>query len=178
MKMNQIYLKSFSQLQDTIALNKENISSIDLFENLLKWGNSLVNSKNRLIKNLYTDNFLYFKKINILDYTFEPIWYNLDDILESNIFKTRQLKLKTLVEEVRDILWELVVFKSNRECKIFSNSYMRVFTDESKENIFLCCDICDYMEDMKGNQVVNNKVLIPATSNQIKINQIIPSLDW
>jgi len=174
--MNQFYLKSFFQLQDKIAMQGKDISPRYLYDELLNWGRLLSDSKNLSIKNLHTDYFLYFDGLDLADYFFQPLWYNLNDIVENDFLKIKPRELKNAVVVVRDMIWELVVFKSNRECKILPNNCMRVFTDKLKEQLFFCCDMCDYTEDINRKEVLINRLLLPATIQHIRRNNILPCI--
>ena len=177
--MRKKYLKQFNVLQDALRLRKESLTPRELYTKLFNWGIQLEESKDVHIKALYLDYFRYFEKLKIDDYAFEPLWYDFNDLLEFDLLKSTPETLESAAVVARDILWEIVAFKTDRDCKVLPVDNLRILTDEQKQDVFFCCDVCFYTEDINGIRVeidsIVYPILYPATMDQVMKFNIRPA---
>lgn len=174
------YLKEFVFTQIAIEFKKHSISPKQLYNELMQWARLVSASKDIRILALYDQNLQYFDRLEIEDYHFEPLWYNLKDLVEYDFLNPTPVKLDQAVAIVSEILWELVAFKSERNCKLLRNDNLRVLTDASRKEIIFCCDRCSYTENMEGIKIdamptESIKRWYPATKSQISNCNIQPA---
>ena len=174
--MEKKYLKNFVIFQIWLIEHRQTLTPKDLYIELLSWGKQLNDSNEMRIKNLYTNYLQYFDKLKIDEYLFEPLWYDFNDLIDFCLLKYEPKRLERIVVIIRDVLWEIIAFKTNRSCKILPEDNLRFLTDELKEYIYFSCDSCFYTEDLEGNKRKVEMKLYPATINQIKQYEVQPAL--
>jgi len=142
---------------------------------MMNWSSSLKETKDREIRKMYLDYISYFENIDIRDHLFDPLWYDFDELINTNFLKMPLENLENVVHNVRDILWEIIAFKTDRECKVLPIDNLRLLTDKNRANVFFCCDVCGYIENIAGEKFKNNDILFPATNQQILEYKVCPA---
>lgn len=169
------YLKTFIQLQEEFEKLKGEYAPIDLYVKLVAWANNLANSNEKTIKELYVIYFDYFKNLEIKDFSFQPLWYNFSELMQFDFLNHNPKDLKRTVVVVRDILWEIIAFKTNRNCKVIETDNLRLLTNSSRDVLYFCCDTCSYAENIDGTQIKITEILYPATTVQILNSKVSPA---
>ena len=160
------YLNSFYLLQEKLNANKEFLTPKDLYLELIQWSKLLMETKDLRVQSLYFEYLSYFKKFDVNDYLMEPLWYSFEELVNVDLLGDFSGNLDSLVLRVRGILWEIIAFKTKRDCKILPIDNLRMLTNERKSEIFFSCDVCGYTENVKGEKVKLLEVLYPATKLQ------------
>lgn len=173
----RIYFQSWDRLKSDVSIHRTMITPIELREKLIEWSMSLSEAKDKHVKMLYSRYLEYYTKLNLELYRFNKTWYSLENLIETRILKKTPSKIDYLIVDVRDLLNEIIVFKSNRECKQFYHENLRVFTDKESTKLYFCCDACSYAEDFDGITLNVESVLIPATAQQIRDYNVEPNLE-
>lgn len=169
-----IYISSWEELKSEIKGKLLVVTPIEFYVKLLEWAYSLKNSHDQHVRNLYNEYLEYYTQIDIDKYVFSELWYSFDGLIKYDYLNLNQAKLDILVVRCRDLLNEITVFKSDRECKLLGNDYLRVFTNKYSGELLFCCDTCSYIEDINGENVEIIPSLLPATAQQISENNIKP----
>lgn len=166
------YLRKWETLRRSIIAEKADISSISLYRQLFEWAIELKESKEKAIKELYELYFAYFERLYIEDYKFDDVWYSVGYLIENDITRATNKSLQTIVVVCRDVLWEIVAFKSSRRCPITRADNLRALTDSSRQEVFFCCDTCLYTENLQGIPIDFKGSFLPITPAMAKRLQI------
>lgn len=168
------YLKEFVFIQIAVEFGKDTVTPKSLYLKLMEWTRLLRESNDSRIKAFYDSSFLYFERFNIDEYQLEPLWYDFNELINYDFLKPTPARLETAVLIVRDILWEIIAFKTDRHCKLLKEDNLRLLTDDKREEVFFCCDACSYTERLDGKPIEPTGILFPATKAQILKYNIRP----
>ena len=167
-----ILLKKWKELQMFAGEHKKHLTREELFKYLLKWSDEVKKLRDNRIKDLYIDHLAYFENIPDTQVEHYEYWYSLDELLEQDVLNVFPTRYEQPVLYVRELLWELVAFKSDRNCSRCRNDMLRVLTDREATKVFFSCDLCAYTEDLLGNEVLHHENLFPASKALIKFYNI------
>jgi hypothetical protein len=144
---------------------------------LLIWYTELIKkSTDPQVNELYQSYFSYLEKINILEYReVSNLWYSLEEIIEYDILKPEITSYSRPIVKTRDLLWELIAFKTDKQCPICDRDCLRALSPNGKDVLFLSCDNCCYTEDLNGIKVTNEEPLYPAQYLAIENAGLKPS---
>ena len=170
----KIYLREFVLIQRNVEQNRSNITPRKIYLMLLNWGFSLKGSNDGDIKKMFQDYFTYFENIDTDNYAFEASWYDFEELIDIDLLNNQVINFDNVVVVVRDILWEIIAFKTDRDCKVLPIDNLRLLTNSDKNALFFCCDVCGYTENIEGEKITVNEILYPATMSQIIRNNIAP----
>lgn len=176
--MSHLVLKKWEQLKKNIELNKNNLTTLSLIKELLNWTKEIQLIKDIQIQNLCDDYYKYFENIDIesIIYIDSNVWYSLDEIIQFDILQAKVESYEWAIIHVRDILFNLLVFKSDKDCPCCSDDNLRVFVEKGSDKLIFQCDICLCMIDENGNkQNIEGSFLVPAPSFLIRLKNIRPS---
>lgn len=140
--MERKYLKEFELVRTALKTNRYATTPKQLYKELLGWGRKLLESKEISDIALFEQNLAYFDRLDIDEYMFEATWYNLQDMIEYDILRPEILKVNRAVDLVAKVLWEVIAFKTNRDCELLRDDNLRLLTNEDKSKLFLHCDRC------------------------------------
>jgi hypothetical protein len=97
-----------------------------------------------------------FTKLNLQEYDFGVDWEDPKDILTA--FKRREpSNFDSMLMKVRDILHELIVYKTTISCPRCDRDDLRCYMSDSK--LVLECDNCGYLVD-KDLKPINHKITV------------------
>jgi transcription elongation factor Elf1 len=175
--MSHIVLNKWNELRAEIERNKENIDAELLIKLLLNWAGGIKEINDIQIKKIYTQYLEYFEDVDIESVLFdkEGVWYSLEEIINVDLLGFSPRSYERPIVKVRDILWELLVFKSNSECSCCNDDNFRVMIDKKKTELFFTCDRCGCIQDIMGNKKDIQEKLYPATTDLIRKHRIVPS---
>lgn len=148
-KEEMIFLKLWNDLRNRVEPNKQSITPVVIYQLCSEWASKIKGSNSLKIKELYNLYLAYFEGYNIYEYQFSVRWYSLQDLIVFDILNTSVENLEYVIVRCRNIMWEILVFKSNKSCKNCDNE-LRVLTDKTAGDIFFCCDDCGYIENFFG----------------------------
>jgi hypothetical protein len=170
------FFQSWNRFKDEVSIHHTMITPIELCERLIEWSTVLREAKDKHVKALSSGYLDYYTKLNLKLYDFDERWYSLENLIETQILKNTPRKIDHLIVDIRDLLNEIIVFKSNRECKQFYDQYLKVFTDKEYAKLYFCCDACSFAEDFDGVPLNIENILIPATAQQVRNHNLSPGL--
>lgn len=142
------------------ALTKE-----QLFKIICKWvSNQEINLGSELCE-LYALN--SYIRCNPFEY---PIESSDDDVshMLGRISRFKPSSVDSILMFIRDILWNMIAYKSSIECSNCRDDDFRVLYDEKLNKIVLCCDLCGYSELENGDVWCSDSNLVPAKTVQLK----------
>jgi len=174
MNIRDNYIYAYVLLQKDITRNIDIITPKGLYNRLMNWASQLAESKDLIARKLYSDHLLYFEKLNIENYSFEPLWYDWHDFLKIDFLKITPETLGRAVDIASHILWEIIAFKTDRDCKLLGYDNLRLLTDKQSLEVFFCCDSCSYSEDINGEKIEIKEILYPATVEQVAKYKVLP----
>lgn len=174
--MNQ-YIKKWNQLISEVKENRKSITSNQLYDKIRDWSFLLDQSKDKYIKGLHDSYLTYYFKLDINQYQFDTVWYSLEDLIEYKLVRPQFHNIKLVIANARDLLHEMIVYKTGRDCKLLEYDNLRAYTNRDYGEIFFCCDSCVYAEDWDGERIEIKSPLLPATAMQVKEKQIAVFID-
>jgi hypothetical protein len=144
---------------------------------LLVWYAELIKKSNDpQVNELYQSYLSYWEKIHILEYSEVPnLWYSLEEIIEYDILKPEITSYSRPIAKVSYLLWELIAFKTDKQCPICDSDCLRVLSPSGKDILLLSCDNGCYTEDLNGNKITNEETLYPAQYLAIENAGLKPS---
>jgi hypothetical protein len=152
MTKEDIYLlNSWKDLKNIIAQDKISITPILIFRLCSDWAFKIMHSHSSKNKELYNLYLAYFQEYNIERYQFSERWYNLAYLIDFELLKPQATKLENIVVWCRFVMWEILVFKTNKPCRNCDDD-LRAMIDK-KEDVFFCCDYCGYIENFVGEEL-------------------------
>lgn len=176
--MSHIVLKKWEQLRQSIILDKDNLDAYSLLKILLDWTQEIKKIKDIQIQKLYKDYFSYYETLNIEEifYTDNIVWYSLEEIIQYSIIQAKVDSYQWAIVHTRNIIFNLLVFKSDKDCPCCHDDNLRVFVEINSEKLIFECDICLCLVDEEGNmQNSEGPSIVPASASLIKVKKIIPS---
>ncbi|WP_207513818.1 hypothetical protein [Longitalea luteola] len=174
MKKEEMYfLKLWDDLRSKVEHNKQSITPIDIYKLCSEWAGKIRSTNILKIRELYNLYLAYFEGYNINEYQFLQSWYSLRDLIQFDILNILVVNLEHAIIRCRDIMWEILVFKTNRPCKT-CDSELRALTDNKKREIFFCCDNCVYIEDIFGQSVKSLKNQLSPITPEMQEKFLLP----
>ena len=159
--------------------NQREIDSDFIYYSLNEWVKLVSLEENDTIIEIYNSHLKYFAQINFDDYKFHNKWYSIDEIVKYDLSRDKW-NINSAIIACSNILLEIIIFKSNRSCKLLEEDDLRVFQDIRGEKIYFICDGCGYAEDLNGKSIHNDLIrklkLIPAKENIVSKFKIEPSI--
>ncbi|KGO83179.1 hypothetical protein [Flavobacterium beibuense] len=174
--MSHLIIKEWKSLQEKILVRRNLINSLELSLALLGWALKFKKSNNEVICNLYADYFKYYERLNPHDYNFHKKWYDLDELLDT-ILGTNTNDYRRPIVIVRDILWEIIAFKTDILCENCGQDEYRLFESlQNSQDLVLCCDNCSHTIGLNNEfpQDIPNKY-IPVKKNNLQLSKFNPS---
>jgi len=82
--------------------------------------------------------------------------------------------LDSIAMIIRDILWDMVAFKTQVQCPNCQEDDFRALLEPKSEEVILSCDLCCWSQSLNGNKWSGSSNLIPANKGQLSdlANQI------
>lgn len=176
--MSHIILRKWEQLKQSIIQERDNLDAYSLLKLLLDWTQEIKEIKDVQIQNLYKDYFSYYEKLNIEEifYTDNVVWYSLDEIIQYDIIQAKVDSPQWAIIHTRDIIFNLLVFKSDKDCPCCHDDNLRAFVEIDSEKLVFECDICLCVVDENNNkQNIGEKLIVPASASFIRSKNIKPS---
>lgn len=174
--MSHLIIKEWKSLKEKILVRRNLINSLELSIELLDWALKFKNSNDKVICDLYADYFKYYERLNPYDYNFDEKWYDLDELLDK-ILDTDTNDYRRPIVIVRDILWEIIAFKTDILCENCDQDEYRLFEClQNSKNLVLCCDNCSHTIGF-NNEIIkdmSNKY-IPVKKNNLELRKFKPS---
>lgn len=146
-------LKNFEELSG---------SSQDLYLAFCKWLRENRNHFDKKTWNAY--GFDKYINLNPSLYVAEFTEGTVQDNVE-RFARYKPNSIDTLAMFIRDILWDIIVFKTNIECARCGDDHFRALANPETNEIFLSCDRCTWTQSMSGVRRCGPKILIPARKN-------------
>jgi len=154
-------------------LNKEMLLGL-----LSEWTVEVRQLKDMRVKELYKMYLEYFDNLDFSLFSFDRkyIWYSFEDLITYNFRKEMLLSsFERPFVIVRDVLWELLVFKSDLECTCCGNDNFRIMVNEIRTAVFGVCDVCGCSKLLYGKADSIEAQLYPATQNIVETYGFTPS---
>ena len=89
-----------------------------------------------------------------------------DTILRIKLFNPT--KTDNIAMIIRNILWNIIVYKSSKLCPNCKDDELRVLYDSNIKSVVLACDLCTYTENKDGKKWKGKCILTPAKIEFIK----------
>lgn len=161
----------------SIIQEMDSISSKYLYKECFSWASLFDKSVYPEIRKLYDLYFRYFELIQIEEYQFDKEWFSLPDIVRFELLLFTPARIEDLALRCRNILWNIAVFKTNIECTNCGNDDFRALSNIERTDIYLCCDICNYMKPFSNSSNIFPVIpLIPIIPAQRKKYNLTPSI--
>ncbi|MEN7550420.1 hypothetical protein AAG747_21050 [Rapidithrix thailandica] len=177
--MSHIVLEKWNELQLKIEQQRDELNRESLLIILFDWIRGIKKIKDSKVQNLYHEYLAYFEEVSDLDgiLNIKP-WYSLQELIEYDILKSTELSFERPIVKVRDVLWELLVFKSDKECPCCGDDNLRAMTYKGQKELFFCCDICGCIVDEDGGRKEVDDKLYPAPFELVELKKIgVSSID-
>lgn len=165
------YLITWFDIQKKLTKKVSLISPQILYKELISWCKDLKMSKDTNIKRLYDLYLKNYEFIDICNYYTNHMGAAFNKFLEYDYIKQQPKNIERAIILTRDILWNIVAFKSQKECPNCNRDKLRVLTDANKIKIYLSCDDCSYIENLEGQKINIDFRLQPADKEQIDLYQ-------
>lgn len=85
----------------------------------------------------------------------------------SNLTDFKVGKKSSILMFIRDILWDMVAFKTQTPCPNCQNDDLRALIEPNSNEMILSCDKCCWSQSIYGDKWSGTKLLIPANKEQI-----------
>lgn len=162
-----LYIKKWLSTQEHVSKCRHSIDPIHLFNYLITWCQEVKQTKDNFIKKLYDLYLSNYEKIDILEYSMDHLSNKFDEILEYDFLNKKPKDIEQTIILTRDILWNILSFKIDKECPSCRQGELRVLTDEFEKEIFISCDQCTYTENIMGQKINSDFTLRPAKRHLI-----------
>lgn len=156
----------------------ENIPPIELLQSLLSFSLEIGKTENNYIKDLYNTYLSLFKSYDLKQYNFDikDLWYSLDEVIKFDILEFEPKSDENIMLNIRDIIWNMIVFKSDIDCPICLQDDLRVFIEKTQKEIYFECDNCNNFFDKNFHTVKHFTELAYINSDIVKENNLSPSV--
>lgn len=171
--MRSQILNKWQQFKNEIEIN--DWTPIDLYLKVYRWSHFLKEDRNIASNKMYDLYIRYFECIDVLDYRYSEVWFNIDNVIKYDLLNPKQNDIESIASSCKDVLWELVAFKSNIECIVCEIENYRVLTDQNRGNVFLVCDNCLHAQHIANIEVDVPDILFPVTPDIINKYHIVPN---
>ena len=172
--MSHIILNKWRKLVKELKVQRSSIDRSTIIKLLLKWSLEVKKIKDKRVQKLYSTYLEYFEKCSITENDIIP-WYSLNEIIDIDLINQSPLTYDRAIIKVRDVLWELLIFKSDKSCPCCGDDNLRVMTNAVNSRLFFTCDLCGCILNEFGNEMSINEKLFPAPIEMIKLHGIAPN---
>jgi hypothetical protein len=173
--MSHFNIKLWEKFKSNVIDHQQNLDRKVLIDLLLSFSKDLKPTKDVTNKQLYNRYLAYFEDMDIPSYyKCDEVWYSLENLVTYDILNSNVDNYKRPVVNVRDLLWELLAFKSDRECPSCGDDDMRVLSPKNSSQLILACDLCTYACDLEGNEAFPEEKCYPTHYDLIKAAGIRP----
>jgi len=172
--MNKLNLNKWSDFKKSLHQN-ENIGKKEILYSLNNIRIEISNNKSGNILNTYNTYLKYYENIENLNLVFDnnENWYSIIDIVKYDILRPEINSVEELIVKVSEIMWNLLVFKSDIECDNCKDDFFRVLTNKNEDKLYLSCDLCGNLKGYKGKIDKNpDEKLLPVKPYQINREKI------
>ncbi|MGH1437851.1 MAG: hypothetical protein ACRBG0_25660 [Lewinella sp.] len=171
--------KEWQLIQQSVLDEQFNIDRnilIKMIFGLLKKMKSSIIQEDKVLYGKYLS---YYENIDLSDYHFRFLWFDLKEFLQYQVLRKTPSNTGILIQRIRDIIRELIVYKSNRLCKRCGDDDLRVFakppTNTEPILVAFICDCCNYTEGLDERMMTPTKGYFPAKAEIIERFGIAPS---
>ncbi|SRR5690606_28018604 len=165
--MSHILMKKWSELEEQLKVHRSNLNRDTLFKILQQWSLEVKKIKDKRVQELYNTYLEYFEDYSSIDAKVTP-WYSLKEIIDIELLNRPPITYDRTIIKVRDVLWDLLVFKSNERCPCCGDDNLRVMREAEDEVLLLTCDLCGCILDTSGEKRSIKGKLFPAPVPMIK----------
>lgn len=172
--MSLIVLKKWEDLKSTLKHKEPTPDIYNFVDLLLVWSTEIKKINDKQIKQLYSEFLEYYETLNIKNilYTGDHVWYSLEEIIKIDILSADFKFYQQPITRVSNILHNILIFKSNKECPCGSDN-LRVYLEETSEKIIYECDVCLCIVNENGDRESNiDKKVIPLPIKFVKIKNL------
>lgn len=175
--MSHIVLKKWEHLKKQIIECTGDLDAYALVQLLLDWALEIKSIKDVQVKKYYKDFLEKYENLEIENILYtDEIWYSWEEIIQIDILNSNVSSYQKAIVKVRDILFNLLAFKSNKICPCCEDDNLRVFLDKGSERLVFECDICLCLVDEHGNKLEPGGIALTfAPISLIKSKNIEPS---
>lgn len=134
------------------------------------WLANNINSFGDELWKLY--NFKVYIEYDPSDYPIE----SSDNRVQNTIDRVCNLKpssIDAIAMIVRDLLWDMVAYKSDIECPNCGDDDFRVLYDIKHKQIVLSCDLCGWSQFEDGKNWQGDNCLVPAKVSELKASSYL-----
>lgn len=176
--MSHIVLKKWEQLKQSIIQDKDHLDARSLLKLLIDWTKEIKELKDIQVQKLYKLCFSYYEELDIdkVFYEDNTVWYSLEEIIQYDIIQANVDSYQMAIEHMSDIIFNLLVFKSDKNCPCCHDDNLRVFVEIGSERLIFECGICLCTVDENDKEYHSEeKLVVPAAASLIKAKKIKPS---
>jgi len=176
--MSHIVVKKWERLRQSVIRDRNHLDAHSLLKLLIDWGQGIKKIKDIQIQNLYKLCFSYYENLDIgeIFYNDSVVWYSLEEIIQYDIIQANVDSYQWAIEHASNILFNILVFKSDKNCPCCHDDNLRVFVEIDSEKLLFECDTCLCLVDENNNkQNSEGNSIIPAPASLIRAKGINPS---
>ncbi len=149
------------------SLQTDSLSKQDLFSCTCEWLAKNSGCFGEDIWRIYGLDIML--KVSPSDY---PVKYS-EDTVDQTVSGWKALKpssIDSIAMTVRDILWDMLAYKSKVECPNCGDDDLRVLFDKQGKVNVLCCDLCCWSQFESGEKWSGKQNLVPANISQLMVS--------
>ncbi|GAA5042340.1 hypothetical protein GCM10011506_44280 [Marivirga lumbricoides] len=165
--MSHILLEKWKELEEELKVQRSSLDRETLLKILLRWTQEVKKIKDEKVQELYHSYLEYFENCFFPENNITP-WYSLKELIDVDLLNRPPLTYDRAVIKVRDVLWELLVFKSDILCPCCGDDNLRVMVNNDNILIFTC-DLCGCILNESGKKTDVNGKLYPAPMSMIRL---------
>ena len=148
------------------------LSKASLYASLSTWLEANIGTFGPEISAVY--GFDSYVNYDPSDYPTESCEFSAQEIIH-RIISLEPSSLDSVAMIIRDTLWDLIAYKSNRECLNCGDDDFRVLYDGNLDRFVMSCDLCGCSVFDDGSQWLGDPELKPANVRQLKANGYLSS---
>ena len=172
--MRHLAKVKWNGLKDKIKSNRKVVDGDYLLHEIINWKRFFYSCKDVKSVSLYESYLSRFDELDFSKFRFQNSWYDIDDLIEYDLLCVHEKTLEHIVINAGSLIWELIVYKSDRSCKNCDGDYLRVLVDKNR-HVFFACDICSHVENLEGKKISNQNKLYPITPDIVNELSISPA---
>jgi len=176
--MSHKNIELWNHFKNSVLEAKPNVNRKFLIQKLQDFSSKIKASNDSKTQILFEEFLAYFEEFDLngyLDLPDQLVWYAIEDLIEYDILRKSDLNFERPILKARDLLWELLAFKSNINCSICGDDDLRVLSNKNEEKLHLCCDLCGNHTNLEGEPVTSDVILFPAPYQVIQSSHLVPS---
>jgi len=163
-------MKNWNKLKSKIKAEEETIDRGRLIKLFNDFSLELKENKRMDIATQYSKNLQYFEgKSNSNNLDGISPWYDISEIISFDILNST----RNYFEILRDVLWELLVYKTDIQCSNCLEDRYRAMMDNETLQVYLSCDFCGKVTNLTGTKIILDKHLIPANKESLYSSNIL-----